>query len=964
DTKLAPGGFTTLRGRVENLTGQDLQDLRLRLDVGAALQALRAQVKPITAFVPRPVTAAASRLAAAVPASQVELELDLSAAAPLQEFSLPVAARMAAAGMTAHARLDAFYAAAVSAGDEPVDGASVRITVEQIPELSEATLIGKVFNDKNGNGKQDPGEHGVAKAMVALSSSVYALTDEHGLYHIARLTPGRGAVKLNPASLPLGAKPTGETRRELTLTPGMFSRINFGVRLLDLDARPLALVPEESGGRVVKGKPVFRATVTSPPPRVVTAQQGDVVVQGSRQGNLVALDLPLGDQAYWLVVEREPDGRTYLSSMAVHVYPRPKQSALIVPWGPKPVASLVLPPADAQVSADRLSLAGQAQPGVELSLGASPCQRGADDAVRCEVKAQGALKELALAVDPPADQAGDDPPANVLRVPVVVSGTSHFLVGLAGVELGHVLPRKSGEDAWDWNAGGAFFYRGIIQGKYLMTAGADATGRELWVREDGSVRRWSGIASRLLGHDPRRVFRDLDPEAYYPVYGDASVTVDERESGGRFFVRIEAGDNYLRWGGVNTAIDDAEVGRYVRSLYGLGGRVALGDGEDSLRMRAVMFAAQPGSAAARDELLVTGNTLYFLSHRDVVEGSLRVTLEMLDELSGLPVRATPLVEGSDYEADYAGGRIVLDSALPYRAFGTSLTGAGSGGHRARLLVEYEYVPGALRHDWTTGGRVVGTLGPLTLGATGVAELIPADGGAASLSTRYTLMGGTARLDLGEPLRLRLEFAHSDGGSYVMQRSLDGGLSFGEPKTGEERQGNAAAAELSTGFGGTRAAIYGRLVEPGFADSRNEPGTKLVQGGLRLDARLGGTEIWANADHRETQAELAFDEPGETVIRQIGLLGAAQRLGAWRFAGEGRYESIEAQARALAAAEVRYRLTDTWSVTARRRQLLLDDTDTAVSGDTALGVAAQSDSLTLLAEGGMDDEQIAFGRVQG
>ncbi len=964
DTKLAPGGFTTLRGRVENLTGQDVQALRLRLDVGPALQALRHQVKPITAFVPRPVTSASSRVAAAAPASQVELELDLTAAEGVQEFSLPVAARMAAAGMTTEARLDAFYAAAMAAGEEPVDGARVRITVEETPELGEATLLGKVFNDKNGNGEQEPGEEGVASAMVALSTSVYALTDEHGRYHIARLQPGRVAVKLNAASLPLGTKPAGEMRREITLTPGMFSRVSFGVRLLDLDVRPLALVQAESGARVVRGKPVFSATVLSPPPRVVTAHQGKLVVAGRRQADRVTLDLPLGEQAYWLVVEREPDGRAYLSSLAVHVYARAKESALVVPWGPRPVASLTLPPSDALVSMDKLALRGRAPKDVEVRVGASLCERGAADAIHCEMKPEGPLHELALTVDPPADPAGDDPPAAVLMLPVKISGSYHFFVGLAGVELGHVVPRENGEDAWDWRAGGAFFYRGVIQGKYLLTAGADARDRALWVREDGKLRRFGGFASRLLGHDPRRVFRDLDPEAYYPVYGDASVTVDERESGGRFFARIEAGDNYLRWGGVNTAIDDAEVGRYVRSLYGLGGRIALGDGEDSLRMRAVMFAAQPGSAAARDELVVTGNTLYFLSHRDLVEGSLRVTLEMLDEISGLPVRATPLVEGSDYEADYAGGRIVLATALPYRAFGVSLTGSGSSGQRARLLLEYEYVPSALNHDWTAGGRAVATLGPLTLGATGVAELVPADDGAASLTTRYTLVGGTARLDLGEPLRLRLEFAHSDGGSYLMQRSVDGGLSFGEPKSGDERQGNAAAAELSTGFGGTRAAIYGRLVEPGFADSRHEPGSKLVQGGLRLAARLAATEMWANADHREAQAELAFNQPGETVIRQIGLLGVAQRLGAWRFAGEGRYESMEAQARALTAAEVRYRLTDTWSLTARRRQLLLDDTDTAVSGDTALGVAAQSDSLTLLAEGGMDDEQVAFGRVQG
>lgn len=70
------------------------------------------------------------------------------------------------------------------------DRARVEVTLDPLFDLG--TIIGKVFEDKDGNGHQDPAEPGIAGAMVALDNGTYALTDAHGRYHFPALTPGEG----------------------------------------------------------------------------------------------------------------------------------------------------------------------------------------------------------------------------------------------------------------------------------------------------------------------------------------------------------------------------------------------------------------------------------------------------------------------------------------------------------------------------------------------------------------------------------------------------------------------------------------------------------------------------------------------------------------------------------------------------------------------------------------------------
>ena len=107
--------------------------------------------------------------------------------------------------------------------------ASASLTVGADPLFDLGTVIGKVFNDLDGDGWQDEGETGIAGAMVALDSGVYALTDEHGRYHFPAIDPGQRLIKLNLASIAGSTHATTRDKKVLSVTPGLLAKANFGV---------------------------------------------------------------------------------------------------------------------------------------------------------------------------------------------------------------------------------------------------------------------------------------------------------------------------------------------------------------------------------------------------------------------------------------------------------------------------------------------------------------------------------------------------------------------------------------------------------------------------------------------------------------------------------------------------------------------------------------------------------------
>lgn len=97
-----------------------------------------------------------------------------------------------------------------------------------------ADVIGKVFDDRNGNGYQDQGEAGLPGVRVATTEGWLVFTDNHGRFHVtcaARPESGIGSnfiMKVDTRSLPTGYQLTTENPGMVRLTAGRLAKLNFG----------------------------------------------------------------------------------------------------------------------------------------------------------------------------------------------------------------------------------------------------------------------------------------------------------------------------------------------------------------------------------------------------------------------------------------------------------------------------------------------------------------------------------------------------------------------------------------------------------------------------------------------------------------------------------------------------------------------------------------------------------------
>ncbi|MDT3706704.1 MAG: isopeptide-forming domain-containing fimbrial protein [Thiobacillus sp.] len=112
-------------------------------------------------------------------------------------------------------------------------------TVRVIPDATfDCTdVIGKVFDDANRNGYQDPGEKGLPNVRVATARGLLVTSDDHGRFHITcAVVPNedRGSnfiLKLDDRSLPTGYRITTENPRVQRATRGKMMKFNFGAAL-------------------------------------------------------------------------------------------------------------------------------------------------------------------------------------------------------------------------------------------------------------------------------------------------------------------------------------------------------------------------------------------------------------------------------------------------------------------------------------------------------------------------------------------------------------------------------------------------------------------------------------------------------------------------------------------------------------------------------------------------------------
>lgn len=199
-----------------------------------------------------------------------------------------------------------------------------------------------------------------------------------------------------------------------------------------------------------------------------------------------------------------------------------------------------------------------------------------------------------------------------------------------------VLEELSSE-AWETDNRAAVFLKGRIKGDALLTLSYDSE------------------KSRSEG-----LFRDIDPEAYYPIYGDSSEKGFEAQSRSKLYVRLEKGASSIMWGDYRTdAYSEDSLVRTRRALTGANAYAENGDWTFQA------FAAE-ASKTQRSERIRGGGLALDISlpGAPLLRNSEVLTIETRDRNNpGLIVRETTLVRYADYLLDDVTGKLTLKAPL-------------------------------------------------------------------------------------------------------------------------------------------------------------------------------------------------------------------------------------------------------------------------------------------------------------
>ena len=333
----------------------------------------------------------------------------------------------------------------------------------------------------------------------------------------------------------------------------------------------------------------------------------------------------------------------------------------------------------------------------------------------------------------------------------------------------------------------AFYSKGVIDGQYTVTASVD-TGED----------RVGSLLSNFNEKDPQQFLRRMDSEADkgWTTFGDDSTLVEDAPTRGKFYAKVEDEKSHAMWGNFRQQTRDTELAQIDRSLYGAQARYRsdgfTGFGERRLQVEG--FAAEPGTASAREDFRGTGGSLYYLRHQDITMGSERVRIEVRDKDSGLVLHSQDLVAGLDYEINSLQGRVILSQPLSANADGSGLIrSAGSlSGNPAFLVVGYEYSPGLEQlDDMAYGGRAAYWLNDkVRVGMTGSQQ-------EQTGREDQTLGGADVLLRHSEGTWLKLESAQTRGDSLDQRFSYDGGFGFGQQSVGSDSR--ARANRIETAF---------------------------------------------------------------------------------------------------------------------------------------------------------------------
>ncbi len=184
----------------------------------------------------------------------------------------------------------------------------------------------------------------------------------------------------------------------------------------------------------------------------------------------------------------------------------------------------------------------------------------------------------------------------------------------------------------------AFFLKGKVAGSTLLTASFDSEKSE-----------------------EERLFRDIRPDEFYPIYGETSLKGFDAQSSGRLYIRVDRNKTYAIYGDFITQErnQNRQLGDYSRAQTGLKAQFEKGN------VKTTLFGSQAFSSRVVREFSGQGISRYELPDNNIILNSEIIEILVYDrDQSDVLISNTRLTRFRDYGIEPFSGTLVFTSPIP------------------------------------------------------------------------------------------------------------------------------------------------------------------------------------------------------------------------------------------------------------------------------------------------------------
>jgi len=773
---------------------------------------------------------------------------------------------------------EAFNAAfVVGRNGEPLSNtARTPVTIREELFRTKSVIIGRVAEhacdaDEDWARSLEDGT-GIAGVRLYLETGVYAVTDEDGLYHFEDIDQGTHVVQVDKETLPVGYEPMvceensryagRATSKFIEVQGGNIWRANFYLKrtgdlaealdfddfndqteykkfdrdwLAEQDTKPDWIYPNPSR---TPSKPSINIGIKHGPDQIVTLSlNGEPVAKENFEGRdsddrrrvLLSqwrgVDLRKGRNTFTAKVKDEDENLVetltrdiWFVTEATRAAPVVDQSVLVADGRTTPVLAVrmeddggrpvhagremtvvVAPPYRAEAKRkieDANELVAPRSAEADIVIGADGIAR-----IRLEPTLKTGRVNLLVNLDD-----GRQVPIDMYLKP---EKRDWILVGLAEGTVGYenLSGQGSGNDSDDVFTDGrvAFFAKGVIKGEWLLTLQVDSA-KSRPGRNDGFE-------------------TEIDPDAYYTLYGDRTFQEAETPSRYPLYAKLEKNQFYALFGDYDTNITEGKLTAYSRRLSGFKTEYVGGT------FRVVAFGAESNQGFTRDEIAADGTSgTYRLDNAPILANSEKIEVETRDRFRpDRVIERTRLVRHLDYTLDNLTGELILRLPIPVsdEALNPNV-----------IIVEYESGLDAER-NFTYGARASSDLldGRVIIGGTFVHQ----DGDDTAANSSRTIggidivsrpaKGWEARIEVAQS-RAKLDDVETDANGWLAEVSYRSEKWTADLYVRHEDEGFGIGSQSSATTGARRAGVTATYE---FDHVVDEETGKITSRSVKLDA---------------------------------------------------------------------------------------------------------------------------------